>query len=287
MMTSSNYEHSRCFNYTHSDKPQIELIRFSKGEKAEFLIGANEIVFFLKGSIRYIFHNYPENDITSEMILFLPTGFRWCYWIESDTEILRFRLYNPIKLCEYYFIEHLFDSNIENNNQNQAQELKTLEINQRLWQFTYGLIECLGDGIKCRHYFDLKIREFFLMLRTYYPKNELREFLSLILSQDTAFSEYVRNNRHRYSTVIALAESMKMTPRQFAKRFKKIFNKNPYEWIKEGKAATIHHEITTTNKPIKQIAFECGLGSIPQFTRFCKNELGETPANLRRNALKK
>jgi len=130
----------------------------------------------------------------------------------------------------------------------------------------------------------MKIREFFLMLRAYYPKDELREFLSMILSRDTAFSEYVRNNRNKFPTVIALAKSMHLTQRQFASRFKEVFGCTPYRWIKEGKILMIHRQITSTRKPIKQIAYENGFGSLAQFTRFCKTELGKTPTELRMEA---
>ena len=271
-------EHLKCFNYDHSKESQIEVVNYLKGEKIEFLINTSQVVFFLEGCIRYKFYDFPECTVNKGNFLFLPMGYECTYYAENNTKILIIRLYNPIKFCESYFVERLFNPESDIGNQ---QEIKVLEINTRVWQFISSLIDCINDGVKCKHYFDLKIKEFFLMLRVYYPKNELRGFLSIILSKDTAFSEYVRINRNKYSTVAALAKSMNLTLKQFNPRFKRLFGRTPYDWIKEGKTLAIHHEITATKKPIKQIAIEAGFVSMPQFTRYCKREFRKTPTDLR------
>ena len=275
-------EHLNCFNYDHSERPQIEIVRHVEGETMELTVNTNKIIFFLKGRVKYLFYNYPECSVDNGEMLFLPMGYNCTYITESDVEILILRLYTPIKLCESYFVERLFDSETPSMSiEEQPKTLKMLKINQRMQYFIAGLTDCVRDGIKCMHYFDMKIREFFLMLRAYYSKDELRQFLALILSRDTAFSEYVRNNRNKYPTVIALAESMHLTQKQFAKRFKVVFGRAPYGWMKEGRMMTIHHEIVATKKPFKQIAIESGFSSTAQFAKFCKKELGKTPLELR------
>ena len=273
-------EHLRCFNYDHSERPQIEVRNYLQGEKVELSISTNKIIFFLKGGIRYSFHDYPECKISKGKFLFLPMGYKCTYYTESDTVALIFRLYNPIKLCESFFIERLFDLQ-DSGVDSRQNSIKVLDINPRMQQFINSLIDCISDGIKCKYYFDLKIREFFLMLRAYYPKNELREFLGMILSRDTAFSEYVRSNRNKYPTVAALAKSMNFSQKQFVTRFKRIFKRTPYDWMKEGKTITVLHEITTTKKSIKQVAIESGFTSVPQFTRYCRREFGKTPTDIR------
>ena len=281
-------EHLNCFNYDNSKKPRIEVINYNKGVKVEVIIDTNEIVFLLKGKIKYTFHPDIEYCLNKGKMLFLTIEYRsLIVSAECDTSIVVLRLYNPIKLCESYFVERLFDPN-ENNMDEIYQiqdEPKTLPINTRMRYFINGIIDCVEDGIKCKHFFDMKIREFFMLLRAYYIKSEIRKFLSPILSSDTAFSEYVKNNRNKFPTVIALAKSMHLTQRQFALRFKKVFGCAPYGWMKEGRTLSIHYEITATRKPIKQIAYENGFGSIAQFTRFCKKELGLPPVELRSKIL--
>ena len=45
----------------------------------------------------------------------------------------------------------------------------------------------------------------------------------------------------------------------------------------------IQKELTTTDKMIKQIAFEQGFDNKSQFTKFCKKELGANPTEIRAN----
>ena len=275
-------EHLSCFNYDHSEKPQIEIVRFSKEETKELYANTNEIVFFLEGKVKYTFYKYPECAVENKNMIFLPMGYKCIYHAQSDAVIVIFRLYNPVKLCESFFIERLFSSKTPNPNiDDQTKTLKILEINPRMQHFITGITDCVTDGIKCKHYFDIKIKEFFLMLRAYYSKNELREFLTMILTRDIAFSEYVRTNRNKYPTVVALADSMHLTQKQFARRFKKVFGRTPYGWMKDGRILSIHYEVTATKKPLKQIAIEAGFSSTAQFSKFCRKELGKTPLELR------
>ena len=274
-------EHLNCFNYDHSVKPVIEVIEYAKGEKTESTrVNTNEVVFFLKGKVKYTFHNFSECRVRAGKMLFMPMGYRCAYNAESAATIVIFRLSNPVKLCEGFFVEHLFEPK-KRERTKLFKNLKMLEINERVMHFVEGLTVCVKDGMKCKHYFDLKTKEFFMLLRVYYPKSELRGFLDFILSHDIAFSEYVRSNRNRYSTVIAFAESMHMTQKQFAKRFQKVFGRTPYGWMKEGRALAAQSEITATKKSIKQIAIETGFNTSVQFTKFCKKELGMTPMELR------
>ena len=274
-------EHLNCFNYDHSAKPIIEVIEYAKGEKTESIkVNTNEVVFFLKGRVKYTFHNFPECQARTGKMLFMPMGYRYVYNVESAATIVIFRLSNPVKLCEGFFVEHLFESK-KREHVKRFKNLKMLEINEQIMYFVEGLTRCVKDGMKCKHYFDLKIKEFFMLLRAYYTKSELRGFLDFILSHDIAFSEYVRSNRNRYSTVIAFAESMHMTQKQFAKRFRKVFGRTPYGWMKEGRVLAAQSEIIATKKSIKQIAIETGFNTSVQFTKFCKKELGMTPMELR------
>ena len=215
-------------------------------------------------------------------MLFIPSGHRYSYSMMADAVIMVIRLYNSIKLCERYPIERLFEAESYSGD-NFEKQLRVLKIDSHVWYLINGLAESITNGIKCKHYFDMKIKEFFLILRLYYSENEQREFFYPILSGDTVFSEYVRGSRNKYPTVMALAESMCMTQKQFSKKFREIFGRTAYGWMKEGRAETLRYEITSTKKPFKQIADENGFGTISQFTKFCKKELGKNPKDLRDN----
>lgn len=195
-----------------------------------------------------------------------------------------FRISSPIQLCETFPIEKLYTHRNKNSQACSQQETKHiyfLPIIPLVWHLLYGLKECLHDGLRCFHYFELKIKEFLFLLRAYYAKTEINKFFYLILSEDTVFSEYVRLNWNKYPTVNELSNSINMAQKRFSIRFKRIFDITPYQWILEKKAQLIHNQITATNKPFKEIAFENGFGTTAQFSKFCKKMLGKNPSEIR------
>ena len=276
-------EHVQCFYYDSSNRARIELAHYAKGHSDTLALNSNHIIFFLKGKMRLSFHHDPETEEKGGKMLFLPAGYNCSYYAVTEADVLIFRLYQPIKLCENYFVENLFkqDNLFEKMSSTQSEYTGYLTINRPIASFLQGLADRITDGIKCRHFFDMKIREYFLLLRAYYPKEDIHNFFHPILSRDTAFSEYVRNHRNMYPTVIALAESMHLTQKQFSRKFKEIFGQTAYNWMKEGKVETIQYEICSGKKPFKQIAMENGFGTLSQFNKFCKKEIGGNPMDLR------
>jgi len=187
-------EHLRCYSYDSSEKPQIQVVKYIKGESVELTANTNEIILFLDGAVKCLLWDNIEYEVIKGKILFLPAEHSCSCSIESDAHIMIFRLNSPMKLCENYFAEYLFDSvAIEFYADDSPKRIKMLNINSRVRHFVRGVGDCIADGIRCKHYFDMKIKEFFLMLRAYYSKDELCEFLSMILSRDIVFSEYVKS----------------------------------------------------------------------------------------------
>jgi len=285
-------EHLNCFHYDHSVSPAIEVCRYNKQEGKEWEVNTNEIIFLMKGKGRFSFTGLPLYEAKEGEFVFLPSGGSCMFTAQESSQIAIFRVQEQIKLCENYLIEKLYGVSDPMNAGNPSingtkdvngmKSLYVLKINELLQHFLDGLAVCVEGGIRCRHYFTMKIREFFLILRYYYPKEHLREFLCYILSSDTAFSEYVRKNWQKYRTVQEFSESLHMTPTQFSRKFQLVFRSHAYKWMKEKKATAIHVEISTGRKPFKMIAVENGFNTMSQFTKFCKTELGSTPSEIRR-----
>ena len=257
-------EHLACPYYEQGERPVIEVAKMVIGEKKKLSVANNEIVCMIEGRMRFYFLEIRTYEAVKGEILFLPVG-------------------------ENYSIEKLYGNNKFISPEDfdtlpQTVPAGILEINSRVWYFLDGVIDCITDGLKCRCWFDLKVKELFALFRVYYTKEALSCFFNTILSGDTAFSEYVRLNWRLYHSIDKLAESMNLTRKQFTKRFVKIFGELPNRWMIERKAQAVHKEITSTKKSFKQIAMENGFNSDTVFIRFCKKELGKTPTELREDA---
>ncbi len=281
-------EYLSCHTINNSNSPQIETVRIPKGATGCLELHHNEVAFFIEGRLKFIFGDFHEHESKKGQILFLPVGGRYFYRATVNTVAMVFRLHGPLKLCDNYPVEKLY--NIKKaapgkNCKTRMKKLNILQINSHLWHFLDGISNCLRDGIDGNDYFELKIKEFFLLLRTYYAKEEIHDFFQQILTKDTIFSEFVRLNSQRFRTVKEIADAMNLSTKQFAKKFVDIFGETPYQWMKAGRAKMIHAEITSTRKPFKQIAFENEFSTIAQFTKFCKKELGKTPSNIRASVM--
>lgn len=273
-------EHLACDNYPCSGNSMIEVIQLSEGFESEFKTNINEVVYLVEGKLRYKFQDYPQYDVDEQQIFLLPTGGFFSYTALMDSVVLTMRLDMHIQLCENYQIEWL-SRNSEKNRSLLGNEMRILDAKNGIRHFIHGLKDCIQEGIRCKYYFELKIREFFHLLLNNYTEDEIRIFLLPIISGDTVFSDYIRKNSHKYRTVEDLAESMCMSPKQFSKKFKTVFGNTAYDWMKKSKAQSIRREITMSQKPFKQIAVEYEFSSISTFAKFCKKELGNTPLRIR------
>lgn len=282
-------EHLACLHYDHQEKPGIAVRKAPRGKRRKVSTAMNKIVFLIEGRVRLNFRDQPAYEVVKGQIVFIPAGGDYSYELLANTVAIIFRLHQPVMLCQSYSIEKLYELNappkigtvVEERISGKARRIGILEINSRLWSFLDGVIDCVGDGLKCSCWFDLKIKEILLLFRIYYTKEELCDFFYLILSGNTAFSEYVRLHWQMYPTVLEMAASLNMTQKQFSTRFMAVFKQTPYRWMMERKAELAYDDIVSTKKSFKEIAFEHGFHSDTQFSRFCKNCLGKSPTELR------
>lgn len=280
MEITNKAEHLRCFYCENTARPTVEIRELKQGHEEEMTFLKNEIVFLMEGEVRFTFRCYPEKKLKKGEFIFIPVGGVFRYTVLDEALSIIFRLNDNVNLCEGYTIENLYRQKDERS-QESREEVCALEIAPPLWLFLSGVSKIIQDGLRCRYYFDTKIRELFILLMAYYSREVLRNFFSLILSPDTAFSEYIRANHHRYRTIRELALSMNITAKHFEKVFSRVFGMPPGKWLNGERAQMVYHELRSNAKPIKQIADEYGFSSQQQLNRFCVRELRKNPGEIR------
>jgi len=275
-------EHLSCYCYDKDEKPMVEIRKVKNMAMGEILFSCNEIVFVLEGRLRLSLRNNPDGELRSGQIVFLPAGDKLHYKALTRCRLLIFRLEDSIHLCHTFGLERL---NSIINEVDKPETLVPLEMNDRLQHFAQGMIDTMGDGLRCRIYLQARINSLLIMLRAYYPVEQLCLFFAPILSPDTLFSEQVRSNYLKYRTVNDLAMAMNMTPQQFTRRFNNVFGQPPYEWMQQEKARLIHGEICRSNKPFKEIANRYGFTVQANFNRFCQTAFAMSPGEIRKKRL--
>lgn len=281
------HEHATCVNYddvgTNANaRPNIELLKIPKDGVRENTISESKIMLVMKGEFTISYDNHVDKKVSEGKMLLLPSSCKYIARSDEDASVFIFRLRDKVELCDRVSLEQLFNRFKEKCREH-ADEFNLLEIKKEIDCYLQALTLYITDGLKCRYFLELKIKEFFYLLRVYYPKEELAQFFYPLLSSDTNFSEFVYNNYNKVKTVQDLASLSNYSHSGFIKHFKKTFGVPAYQWMKRQKANRILHEINCSDKTIKQICDDYDFSSLSQFNDFCKSNFGYPPSQIRKN----
>ena len=138
------------------------------------------------------------------------------------------------------------------------------------------------EELKCSYYHDLKIREFLFLMRAYYDKRQIYNFFKPIYNADSAFLGDIYRHLDEVRTVRELSSRLGYSLSGFEKKFKKVFDSSPYQWMQEQRARKIYKEITFTKRTFTDISFDYDFSSPAHFNDFCKQYFQNTPGGLRK-----
>lgn len=269
--------HQNCFCYD-SKSSITKLSNFGQNETGSVDLYHQEIFFVIRGRISI--STALQRDLMLEKgdFIFLPAGTTMEYYTPEECVTLSMRIQDDVPEC------HIFQvSKIADRLENQYEGIYALKVNERMQSFLADLLETYTDGLRCRHYLHMETSRMLFLLHAYYSQEDCLKFFSQILSPDVRFSEFVRANWMKYSTVKELADGIHMTPQQFSNRFRKIFGTTPYEWMTRQKAQKIYQDICRTDMPLKEIAIKYAFSSQANFFHFCKHAFGNTPGQIRKS----
>lgn len=193
----------------------------------------------------------------------------------DDAELILFTSDHP---SEYYsrILQEMpeYNEKVENNS-------RTLAIKPSLNKFLELVLICLKNGINCKHWFEVKRQEFFMVLRMCYDDHELSSFLSSLPQyRERNLRKYIIDNSLKAKTVQDLADICGYSVGGFKKVFKEIFNEPIYQWMQQQKAEHLKTRLIDKDVSLKVIVSEFGFSSPAHFTKFCKQWLGMTPTQF-------
>jgi AraC-like DNA-binding protein len=270
--------HLDCFNYSkNKEKPLIELRQYKKGSIHQIVTKSNEIIVVLTGVLNFSFSQTFIREAIEGYMIILPIRHNCMIEIFEDTTFIIFRLDIDLGFCNHFSFEMLHRKKRENE-----KKMCVLNANDVIRNYLSHLTTCLNDGLYCGYLLEIKLKEFLYLLRYYYPMNELKAFFTPILSDDFEFSSLIRKHYLLTSTVNDLAKKVNYSISGFEKRFKKVFEVSPSQWMQSQKAQAIYHKINCSTKTFAELAYEFGFSSPSHFNNFCKKKFNETPGNIRR-----
>jgi PAS domain S-box-containing protein len=79
-----------------------------------------------------------------------------------------------------------------------------------------------------------------------------------------------------------LAETAGLSPSQFDRRFKALFGMTPREYLLRVRTDAAAHALATTDRPVGEIALDCGFYDQSSFGKLFRRRVGVTPVEYRR-----
>lgn len=268
--------HKACYHYDKQESPTIRTVVFEKDR--EIQINFNTIIMVLEGKGSLSYGKNVNRPMKKEEILLLPIYTQVKFYVEEKLTILIFRLHPSFHFCDHFSLEALYMGAVKKK----KEIFNPLKMNDRVKSYVNSLLLYLDDGLKCRYFLELKIKELFYVLRAYNSEKDLAAFFQPILSEDMEFHNFIMNNYQTTKTVKEFAQKANYSITGFEKRFKKVFGTTAHEWMKDQLASSLYHEINCSRKTFMEISDTYGFSSSAHFSNFCKSVFGMSPSAIRK-----
>lgn len=95
------------------------------------------------------------------------------------------------------------------------------------------------------------------------------------------FLDAVEHYFNRYADVAFYAEQLNVSPRYLGQVTRRIANRSPKSVIDERITTEIALQLTTTSKPLKEIALQLGFSSQAHLSRYFKKQKGLSPSQYK------
>lgn len=272
-------EHLTCYNYDKSPAPTIQKRTFNKGEEWEINTLKNTFIYIEKGEYIFSYAQYNNKSIQAGQMVLIPSETKVNGLFKESATVFLLRLGDIKNLCECFSLDML----LKEEDETDSNLPFLLDASPKITAFFSLCDSYTSDGLMCRYFLQLKIKELFYLLRAYHTKEDLLRFFHPLLSNDMSFSDFVLHNHKKVRTVNELSQLANYSLSGFQKRFRKVFGVSAYNWMKDKKLKNILHDITNTNKTFKEISSEYSFSSPSHFNDFCKSNFGHTPGELRKN----
>ena len=261
------------------------IITFGNGETKVETIGANAVVYVVRGRVRILYNGFSAEAVEGQVLL-LETGI---YQLQlEDCELVVFNL----KPTHTENIIHYLSTNYNIS--------PTSNHNCEMCDFHNFVIatpsEVVAEFFKsCVRLFELE--EF----NEQTQKLKLSELLYLILSgeneclksrilkmldaQKNRFRQIVFDNIFANISIAQMASKSCLSTSAFKREFEHNFDISPHKWAITQRLQHAENMLHTTSRPISEIARLCSFNNLSHFSKRFRLHYGLTPRDYRKKKL--
>ena len=232
------------------------------------------ILFVMSGALM-IEHGETMCLVTSRQYVCLARGERFVATAQDEANIVVLSLIHRIEFCE----QDIFDKVMPYDTVIPNEDVPKLAMHPSIERLLEGLF-MIPEMSGCSRYHKMKATELFMMIKVLYTPTEHAYFFQSMIQPQDNFRVFVCNNYDKAQGVAELASLAGMSLSVFKRRFDEHFNDSVYHWMMRQKALKIFSDIRDGEDSTKALMNKYGFRHYTQFSRFCKNYLQATPAQL-------
>ena len=259
-------------------------LTFAAGEGVTFPADRTvHILFILSGSLRLQHGADTVRLVTSKQCVCLGRNEQFVATAQDvETRIIVLSLIHRVEFCE----QDIFDKISSLDSSIPAEAAPILSIHPAIEQLLVSFF-AVRQLVDCNRYHRMKTTELFMMIKVLYTPTEHAYFFQSMVQPRDNFRAFVCNNYEKAQGVTELAALAGMSLSVFKRRFAEHFNDSVYHWMMRQKALKIYSDIRDGEDSTKALMNKYGFRHYTQFSRFCKNYLQATPAQLISSVRKK
>ncbi|MDR0743370.1 MAG: helix-turn-helix transcriptional regulator [Tannerella sp.] len=140
--------------------------------------------------------------------------------------------------------------------------------------------------VDCKHFNNLKHREFFILLRQFCSRKDLIAFLSPLICHSMSFRNKVLEKYPKLESgrVTEFANLVGMGRKNFDKRFREEFGTSPARWMQQETAKRLRLFLMKPGVTISDTMDKFHFNSPSHFNRFCRRYFNESPGVMIKEA---
>lgn len=236
----------------------------------------NIILFFLKGNFTVSCNQYTDRRFLENEMILIPKSSVLKISGQDGSQLLFMMFDMPEECHDRHEMQLLADVKLVLN-----YSFLPSSIRYPLTSFIEMVTYCLQNGMNHNaHLHCLMHREFFLLLKGFYTKEEMIAFLHPIIGQDPDFRDFIMQNYLKVNNVEELILLSNMGRSRFYTKFKEAFGITAKKWMQKQISERILGKVVEPGICVKQLMETCGIESHTHFYRYFKQHFGCTPKEL-------
>lgn len=269
-------EHLSCNNYLVNVRIGFKYFEFTGEEKfEENRTDKNYLMFFLKGDFKISCNQFLDRWFHEGEMILIP-----------KSSLVEGAMTKGAQMVSLYFdvlespCDKLIFQSLAVICDKMKYDFSPLEIRHPLTLFLEMLTYFLKNGMNCHHIHDLMQREFFLLLRGFYKKEEIALLFHPIIGKELDFKDFIIQNYLDVNSIDELISLSHMGRTSFYTKFRSVFGVTAKQWMLKQMNQRILGMVVEPGISIKKLMEDIQFESQAHLNRHFKKYFGCTPKQL-------